>query len=73
MSRFKVGDTVAFADEEVKRVGKVVKITGLFRKGYLIEYKVITKKYLYLAKEKYIYKPLETIKEPVSEKEVPND
>jgi hypothetical protein len=73
MSKFKVGDTVCFEDGGEVKIGKLVRINGIFKKEFLIEYKGIAKKYLYLAKEKYIYKPLETIKERVTEKEVQND
>jgi hypothetical protein len=73
MSKFKVGDTVCLGDDGVKRTGRIVRIIGLFRKEYLIEHEGISLIYLFGRREKDIYKPLETIKESVSEKEVPND
>jgi len=79
MSKFKVGDTVCFGDannfwkEEKKRTGKITKIKGLFIKKYIIEVEFKTESILYERCETEIYKPLETIKEPVSEKEVQND
>jgi len=73
MSKFKVGDTVCFEYRGEVKIGKLVRVNGILKKECLIEYKGIAKKYLYLAKEKYIYKPFETIKEPVCENEVQND
>ena len=73
MSKYKVGDIICFADGVEVKTGKLVRINGIFKKECLIECKGIAKKYLYLAKEKYIYKPFETIKEPVSGNEVQDD
>jgi septin family protein len=79
MSKFKVGDTVCFGDannfwkDEIKRTGKITKIKGLFIKKYIIEVKHKTESILYQRCKTEIYKPLETIKEPVTENEVPND
>lgn len=79
MSKFKVGDTVCFGDaknfwkEEIKRTGRITKIKGLFIKKYLIEVEFKNDNLLYERCKAEMYKPLETIKEPVSEKEVKND
>ncbi|MBH0311944.1 hypothetical protein I7E32_16350 [Alcaligenes faecalis] len=73
MIKFKVGDTVCFEYRGEVKIGKLVRVNGIFKKECLIEYKGIAKKNLYLTKEKYIYKTLETIKEPVSKNEVQND
>ncbi|GAA0230211.1 hypothetical protein [Metaclostridioides mangenotii] len=73
MSKFKVGDTVCFGDDGVKRTGRIVRIIGLFRKEYLIEHEGISLIYLFDRREKDIYKPLETIKEPINGNEVQND
>ncbi|MCR1953341.1 hypothetical protein NSA24_00680 [Clostridioides mangenotii] len=80
MSRFKVGDTVSFAifgrfdSSGAIKTGKLVRITGIFRKKeYLIECESERGTRLFVRKKQGIYKSLETIKEPVSESEVQND
>ena len=79
MSRFKVGDTVCFAifgrfdSSGAIKTGKLVGITGIFKRGYLVECESESGTRLFVRKKEGIYKPLETIKEPVAEKEVQND
>lgn len=79
MSRFKVGDTVSFAifgrfdSSGAIKTGKLVRITGIFRKEYLIECESERGTRLFVRKKQGIYKSFKTIKEPVSESEVQND